>query len=188
MSAQLFSVQGNTYVGFNSDDIITRIPHNTPESNLYNHSAYPSIQDMVDHATGDPWDHLGNTGLIWRGATGSDQLFMAAVQAYHSHLRRSSRDSLHPTSLEWDTLIDMATLDNCDPPPLVLKQAFRHAAGLAVNLLEVVDDQTKCHHLLAGAFEEWKKEALKESRVMRRLVTEGDKKVRLVLLMVLMTE
>ena len=178
MSIQLTAANGNTYVGQHGDEVITRFDNPTPAHNLYNHTDYPSIQDMVDHATGDPWIRLGDTGPVWRGATGSDQLFMAAVQAYHSHLRRSrDREGLHPMSLEWDTLIAMAVLDNRDPPPTILKQAFRHTAGLAVNLLEVVDKHAKCHRALADVVKEWRGKTKTEIEKMRRRLVDEEQKV-----------
>jgi hypothetical protein len=91
---------------------------------------------------------------------------MAAVQAHFSQVRRSRvHDNLHPMSLKWETLIEMAALDNRDPPPPILKQAFRHTAGLAVNLLEALDDQTRCHRLLANDWDQGKQKhtALVES-------------------------
>jgi hypothetical protein len=148
---------GETYVGLTINDTITRLDSTVPDDNLYNHSPYPSIEDLVQHATGEPWVQLGDSGSTWRGATGRDQLFMAAVQAYFSQVRCSqARETLHPMSLEWETLIEMATLDNRDPPPPLLKQAFRHAAGLAVNLLEALDNQTHCHRLLATDWDQGK--------------------------------
>jgi hypothetical protein len=66
---------------------------------------------------------------------------MVAVQAYFSQVHHSThREGLHLMSLEWETLIDIAVLDNQDPPPTILKQAFCHSASLAVNLLEALDD------------------------------------------------
>jgi hypothetical protein len=120
MSINLLSAHEQSFVGFTTDDVITRIPVDTPELNIYNHSAYPSVEDMVEHAMGDP-PRLGNSSVTWRGSNGSDQLFMAAVQAYFSKFRRSrSTANLHPMSLEWDTLIDMGCVDNRDPPPAIL--------------------------------------------------------------------
>jgi hypothetical protein len=147
MSTNLLAVNGDTYVGLTINDTITCLDATVPEENRYNHSPYPSIEDLVQHATRELWVRLGDSGPTWRGATGSDQLFMAAVQAYFSQVCRSwACETLHPMSLEWETLIEMATLDNRDLPLPLLKQAFRHAAGLAVNLLEVLDGQTRCRH------------------------------------------
>ena len=178
MSIQLTATNGNTYVGLHGDEVITQFDNPTPDNNLWNHTTYPSTQDMVDHATGDPWIRLGNTGPVWRGATGSDQLFMAAVQAYHARIRRSpSREGTHPMSLEWDTLIDMAVLDNRDPPPPVLKQAFRHSAGLATNLLEALDEHAKCHRMLADNVTEWKGKTKSDMEKLKRRLVDEEQKV-----------
>jgi hypothetical protein len=178
MSIRLLSANGESYVGITINDTITRIAADIPAENLYNHSAYPSVEDMVEHATGEPWTRLGDSGSTWRGSTGSDQLFMAAIQAYFSSIRRShSRDNLHPMSLEWETLIHMGTLDNQNPPPALLQQAFRHSAGLAANLLEALDDQSRCHKMLAEEVSGMQKKYATLMEFTKRKLSEGEKKV-----------
>jgi hypothetical protein len=86
MSTNLLAVNGDTYVGLTINNTITHFDATVPEENLYNHSPYPSIEDLVQHTTREPWVRLGDSGSTWRGATGSDQLFMAAVQAYFSQV------------------------------------------------------------------------------------------------------
>jgi hypothetical protein len=80
-------------------------------------------------------------------------------------------------SLEWETLIEMVTLDNCDPPPPLLKQAFCHATGLAVNLLEVLDDQTRCHQLLATDWDQGKQKHTALVEFTKKKLVASEKKV-----------
>ena len=80
-------------------------------------------------------------------------------------------------SLEWDTLIDMAVLDNHDPPPPVLKQVFRHSASLATNLLEALDEHAKCHCMLADNVTEWKGKTKSDMERLRRCLVEEEQKV-----------
>jgi hypothetical protein len=66
MSTNLLAVNGDTYVGLTINDTITRFDATVLEENLYNHSPYPSIEDLVQHATGELWVRLGDSGPTWR--------------------------------------------------------------------------------------------------------------------------
>jgi hypothetical protein len=71
----------------------------------------------------------------------------------------------------------MGTLDNQNPPPALLQQAFRHSAGLAVNLLEALDDQSRCHKMLAEEVSGMQKKYATLMEFTKRKLSEGEKKV-----------
>jgi hypothetical protein len=74
-------------------------------------------------------------------------------------------------------VMTMGCVDNCDPPPAILQQAFCHSAGLAVNLLEAVDNGSHCHQMLAKKVETMAKQQTTLRELMKRELAQGSTKV-----------
>jgi hypothetical protein len=151
MSSPLLSTTNQTFQGLFPSNTIHHLPPTvTPEANLRNPSEYPSVQDMVEYALGDD-SKRDELTAVWKGVIGSDHLFISAVQAYYSGIHCNHYGgSIHPLPNEFEDLINMGTVDNCDPPSAMLQQSFHYAAGLAVNLLDLLDDNSCCHEMLAA--------------------------------------
>jgi hypothetical protein len=121
MSSPLLGTNGQTFQGlFPADTIQKLIPESTPEANLWNHSDYPTIQDMVEYALGDAakWEELV---AVWRGVSGSDRLFISAIQVYYAGILCNHHGgNIHPLPMEFSNLVDMGTVDNRDLPSAIL--------------------------------------------------------------------
>jgi hypothetical protein len=79
--------------------------------------------------------------------------------------------------VEFTDLVDMGTVDNRDLPSTILHQSFCYAAGLAVNLLGLIDNSSHCHEILAGKVGTVDRRMHEMSKHLKRMGTEEEDKV-----------